>query len=387
MNNRIFIQNLEVECIVGILPWERETPQKILIDARAYFDFAGVVSSRSIRDTVDYIQVAKTIEKVAKEGQYKLLEAMAIDISDALFNHLPITSVELEIKKQSPPSSFQKGKIPHAKYFGLYYRRGRNQPLPQSQEEEYPEPPPQDKIYQNRVALITGSAKGLGKAFAQHLGSLGCNIAVHYRNSQKEALELVDWLKDRGVQGEAFQADLTSEQSIKSLAQNAVQTFGKIDFLINNVGAFTSKPLLSIPSEEFRHILETNILGTFLLSREIIPLMRKEKFGRIINIGQASAERIQAYQTETPYYISKTGVLILTKSMAHMEAANGITCNMISPGVMVNNTYFAPGLTEKIPMGRFAEFKDFLGALDFLLSRQADYITGTAIDVAGGYRL
>jgi 3-oxoacyl-[acyl-carrier protein] reductase len=145
--------------------------------------------------------------------------------------------------------------------------------------------------------------------------------------------------------------------------------------------------LEEISPEEFNQIIQANICGTFYLSREILPQMRKQKFGRIINIGHACAERIRAYKTETPYYISKTGILILTKSLATQEAPHGITCNMISPGVMINNTYFPADIFRNIPMGRLAQFEDFMGALDFLLSDQAHYITGTAIDVSGGFNL
>lgn len=242
-------------------------------------------------------------------------------------------------------------------------------------------------MHKGRVALVTGAAKGLGRAIVLRLAEHGCDIAIHYRQSQAQAEDLCNVLEARGCKAQIFQGDLSSYSAMQALAAHVLQCFGRVDFLINNVGAYSSKGLFETTADEFSEIIQTNICGTYFLTREILPAMRTKKYGRIINIGDALAQRLRAFKTETPYHISKTGVLMLTKSIAQIEGAHGITCNMVSPGVMVNSEAMPSDLEKSIPLGRPAEFSEILGAIDYLLSPAADYVTGADIDVAGGYGL
>ena len=379
MANHLLIKDLEVECIIGIHDWERQKPQKLLMDLKGFFDFSPVISSHAFKDTIDYVAISNLIIKTAQEGKYKLLEAMADDLSKAIFERFPITSLQIVFKKQTPD-------VPKAKYVGICFDVNRHKPI--SSKALIPENIIIGKeIHKDRVALITGAAQGLGKALAYHLGFNGAKLAIHYRKSKSKADDLLKDFEEKNIKARKFQGDLSSFSEINKMIENVMKEFDSIDYLINNVGAYSPKGLWETSSEEFQHVLQTNLSGTYHLSKNVLPIMRKRGFGRIINIGQAGVEKIRGFRRETPYQISKTGLLILTKSIGLVEAENGITCNMISPGVMENNSYFPQNIFENIPMKRLGKFEDFFGPLDFLLSPKANYITGTNIEVSGGFRL
>jgi len=377
--NPIVVKNLGVKCIIGIHPWERKNPQNIFLDIKCFLDFTPVFRSQSFKDTVDYVAVSHLAEKLLRENKYKLLETFAHDFSNQIFDRYPCTGIELTIKKPTKD-------VANARYVGIQLKIGRNSPLHTAFSPDTFAAGSLDFL-KGKTILITGAAKGLGRAFAEHFAHHQAKVAVHYFKSKKEAQALVTQLKKATSQCQAYGGELASYADMKKLASAVARDFGQIDFLINNVGAYSAAGLFDISPEEFHHIINTNICGTYYLTREVLPHMRKNGFGRIVNIGQVSAERIRAWLQETPHHMSKTALLTLTKSIAKQEAAAGITCNMVSPGVMTNNTHFPPEFSQQMPMGRLAEFADLIAATNFLLSPQAQYVTGTNIDVAGGYGL
>lgn len=232
-----------------------------------------------------------------------------------------------------------------------------------------------------KVALVTGSAKGLGASIVQALAKNGFTVVINYRNSEKDAQSLLEQIKKDSPQSIAFQADVLNETEVESMAQELETKLGRIDLLVNNVGNFLYKPFSQTSNEEFRDMLESNIYSTLYCSRAFLPLMRSQKSGNIINIGAVGCERLVIRENSTPYFLGKTGVYVLTKALAHEEAAHGIRVNMISPGSMATDI-FKPA---DFPAGRAATHEDVVGALRFLISPQGSYINGANLEVSGGF--
>ena len=234
---------------------------------------------------------------------------------------------------------------------------------------------------QNKTVLITGCAKGLGRASALHLANAGATVIGHYHTSQTEAQQLLLELQHHSPQSTMHQADLRSEKQVNTMMQEIYNQHQRIDILINNVGSFIYKPFAEVEYTEFQDVIATNLSATFLCSKLVVAKMREQRFGRIINYGCAGADRLVIRELTTPYYIAKSGVISLTKIFAHTYASDGITVNAISPGIL--ETSIAD--VKKIPAGRRASFDDILNALDFLLDPKSEYINGANIEVAGGW--
>ncbi len=235
-----------------------------------------------------------------------------------------------------------------------------------------------------QVAVITGAAKGLGRAIALHLAKNSYSVVLHYHKSKENAEILQQEIKDLGANAVIFQADLNEKIGIENLISFAETTFGRIDVLINNVGNYLKKDILEVEYEEWNEIMNNNLTSVFYLSKLSAKIMQKKQFGRIINLGFASVGQIKAEPMILPYFIAKTGVLILTKSLAKELAKDNINVHLISPGVL-ENSISKP--LEEIPKGRLATFEEFCRVLDMLISKENDYLTGTHIELAGGWRL
>lgn len=234
------------------------------------------------------------------------------------------------------------------------------------------------------VALVTGSSRGIGRDIVLKLAEKTDVVAVHYHSRRQEAESVVETIRNTGGEGAVFQADLTEEKEARSLIQEVIGEFGKIDILINNFGPILVKPWQEVTAAEWENIFRSNLLSALFCIREALPGMRKRKWGRIINLGYSRVEQLDSFQMITPYAAAKTGLLILTRSVAVSEASSGITVNMVSPGLMEDGVLPA---NTNIPAGRLGTFKDVSGAVQFLVSEKAGYITGTNVVVAGGWKL
>lgn len=232
-----------------------------------------------------------------------------------------------------------------------------------------------------KIALVTGSAKNLGRAIAIDLAKQGTTVVIHYHSSKKEAEETIKEVK-KYSDGMIVKADLTNPSQVTSMIQFIKVKHGSIDILINLVGNFIYSPIAKTSFEKFKDVIESNLYSVFLCSQEILPGMVKKKWGRIINFGNVGAENIQVREKTTPYLISKTGVIMLTKVLAHEYAKYGITVNSISPGIL--ETSIAKPLT---PTGKYIQFTDILNAVNFLLQEESGMINGANLEVAGGFRL
>ena len=232
----------------------------------------------------------------------------------------------------------------------------------------------------NKIALVTGSAKNLGRAIAIDLAKQGAKVVIHYNHSEKEAKQTLSEVK-KYSNGVTVKADLTKQEDVISMYRYIDNKMGSIEVLINLVGNFIFEPITITLFEKFRDVIESNLYSTFLCCQEILPEMKKKKWGRIINFGCVGADSITIREKTTPYYIAKTGVIMLTKILAYEYAKYGITINSISPGILITSIAKPP-----TPSGRFAHFEDIINAVNFLLKEESNYINGANIEVAGGWR-
>jgi len=241
-----------------------------------------------------------------------------------------------------------------------------------------------------RIALVTGSARGLGAGLARALAAQGAAVAIHYRKSREEAERLVAALRAEGHSAAAFQADVTRWAEVCRLRDALLERFGRLDILVNNVGEFIEKPWGSFTPEEWEEMLASNLTSVYYTCQAFWATLVAQKWGRIINIGLASSDHIHAYRDVLPYAIAKTGVLILSKSLAVEGAPHRITVNVLAPGLMDNGTLSETAqqaVAERVPGGRPGNSTDLASALTFLCSDNAAYITGAQIPVSGGWGL
>jgi len=233
-------------------------------------------------------------------------------------------------------------------------------------------------------ALVTGSAKGIGRAIALGLAAEGLDVAVHYRRSASEAQEVVAAAEALGVRAVALRADVTVESEAQGLVDAAAQALGGLRVLVNNVGNYHKGPLAELDAGTWHHMLDSNLHATFYACQRAVPIMRAAGGGRIVNLGYTGAELLKARPGIVAYQIAKTGVILYTKALARSEAPHGITANVVSPGVM-ENSVTQP--MDEIPMGRTGTLDELVAAVRYLLSPPARYVTGVHLEVAGGWNL
>ncbi|HWQ23754.1 MAG TPA: bifunctional dihydropteridine reductase/dihydrofolate reductase TmpR [Gaiellaceae bacterium] len=233
-------------------------------------------------------------------------------------------------------------------------------------------------------ALVTGSARGIGRAIVLALAREGYDVAVHFRTSARDAEETRAAAEALGVRGVTLQADLTDLEAAGELVREAHAALGSLAVLVNNVGNYVHAPLAEVTLAEWRDVLATNLDATFATCRAAIPLMRAAGGGRIVNLGYAGAQSLLARPNLTAYAIAKTGVVLLTKAIARAEAAHGITANVVAPGVI--ETSRTKPLRE-IPAGRVGTVEEVAAAVLYFAAAEAAYVTGQVLEVAGGWNL
>ena len=233
-------------------------------------------------------------------------------------------------------------------------------------------------------ALVTGSAKGIGRALVLALATDGLDVAVHYRRSRRAAQDVVEQAEALGVRALALQADVTDEPAAHDLVDAAAAALGGLRVLVNNVGDYHKGPLAELDAGTWHHMLDSNLHTTFYTCQRAVSIMRAAGGGRVVNIGFSGAELLKARPAIVAYQIAKTGVILYTKALARSEAAHGITANVVSPGVMA--TSVTKPMSE-IPMGRLGDLDELVGAVRYFLRPEARYVTGTHLEVAGGWNL
>jgi len=230
-----------------------------------------------------------------------------------------------------------------------------------------------------RVALITGGARGIGRAIALSLADEGWKIAVCYRTSQTDGEKTLAEIRKKGSHGLAIRCDVSKPKPAEGLAKQVEREWGRIDALINCAGPYHRINLLEETVEGWHAMFDNNLHPVFYLSRAVAPGMKARKWGRIISFSMANADRQVAQPQLTAHYIAKVGVLVLTRSLARLLAPYGITVNAISPGFI--NSGSAPeaeleAMAKKIPAGYIGSTQDVVSIVRFLLSDEACYING-----------
>lgn len=237
----------------------------------------------------------------------------------------------------------------------------------------------------NKVVLITGGSRGIGKAIATKLAQNGANIALTYLGNKDKALSVCNEIKSFTQKAEAFYCDVSNFEDTKNLIDSVMNAFGTIDILINNAG-ITGKNALtfSLSVDEFDSIINTNLKGTFNMCKNIYPIFVKKHSGKIINI--ASVAGISGIAGQSIYSASKAGIIGFSKSLAKELASRNITCNIIAPGFVETDMTqdIKDSIKNTIPMKRLASPDDIANVAVFLSSDCSNYITGEVIKIDGG---
>lgn len=236
----------------------------------------------------------------------------------------------------------------------------------------------------DRIAVVTGSNRGIGRRIALRLADDAAGVIVHFKSDRKAAANVVKEIEKKGKLSSSLQADLTEEDQAHAFIQEAEGKYGRIDILINNFGPILEKPWERLNAQDWDDTWRGNLGSAFYCMKAVLPGMRSRKWGRIINMGYSRVEQLGAYRMIVPYAVAKTGLLILTRSVASSVASDGVTVNMVSPGLIEGGVL---PKDKKIPAGRLGTFDDIADAVMFLVSDRASYITGTNLVVSGGWKL
>lgn len=235
----------------------------------------------------------------------------------------------------------------------------------------------------DRIAIVTGGGQGIGRAISLVFAKEGAKIIIAEQN-KGTAQAVAEEVRALGRQSLAIQTDVSNSPSVRSMVAQTLEAFGRIDILVNNAGIFSYTRIEDCTEEEWDGMMAVNLKGPFLCSQAVMATMKKQKFGRIINLGSV-AGKVGGLVASAPYSASKAGVMCLTKSLARALGAYGITVNAIAPGVV--STDMAknhPDMTAQMALGRVAEPEEIAYAALFLASEEGAYLTGATLDVNGG---
>ena len=243
-------------------------------------------------------------------------------------------------------------------------------------------------MLENKIALVTGASRGIGKAVAKELAAKGAFVIVNYNGSKEAAEQVVSEIKASGKDAVSYQCDVSQYAECERMVTELIKTYQKIDILVNNAGITRDNLLMKMSEEDFDAVIDTNLKGTFHTMRFVSRAMLKQRSGRIINL--SSVVGVTGNAGQTNYAASKAGVIGMTKTVARELASRGVTVNAIAPG------FIETDMTEKlsdrvkeqailqIPLGKMGKPEDVAKLAGFLASDDAGYITGQVIHVDGG---
>jgi len=238
---------------------------------------------------------------------------------------------------------------------------------------------------ERRVAVVTGGAKRLGRHLCLSLAPRGYDLVVFYRSSEDDARTLTQEIAAAGGRARALKVDVADKQAVAATFADIAAREGRVDLLVNNVGNYNPQEVTTLDPDVWDETIATNLSGAFYCCYQALALMPAG--GNIVNIGMAGLEGIRANTRGADYYVSKTGLLVLTRALAKAYAARNIRVNMVSPGQLDNSVDLPPPdeIGRWVPLGRSGTLDDMAQAVHYLLD--AGYVTGVNLDVAGGYRL
>ena len=237
-----------------------------------------------------------------------------------------------------------------------------------------------------KVAIVTGASRGIGRAIALELASVGAKVAVNFASSSDAADELVAQIVGSGGEAIAIGADVSKAEQIDALVSTVMDKWGRVDVLVNNAGITRDTLLLRMKIEDWQAVIDTNLTGVFSCTRVVSKIMLKQKSGRIINIASVAGQMGNPGQAN--YSASKAGVIGFTKTVAKELSSRGITVNAVAPGFIatdMTNDLKAEGILQFIPLGRYGQPEEVAGMVRFLAADPAAaYITGQTFNVDGG---
>ena len=240
----------------------------------------------------------------------------------------------------------------------------------------------------DKIAVVTGASRGIGRGIALAMAREGATVVVNYNGSKERAEEVVAEIENAGGKAVAKQCNVSDFSQAKEFFAEVVKEYGRIDILVNNAGITRDNLLMKMSEQEFSDVIDTNLKGTFHTIKHLSRQFLKQRSGRIINISSVSGILGNAGQAN--YSASKAGVIGLTKSVARELASRGITANAIAPGVIATDMTevlsdgVKESLKERVPLGHIGAPEDIAKAVAFLASEDAAYITGQVLAVDGG---
>jgi 3-oxoacyl-[acyl-carrier protein] reductase len=243
----------------------------------------------------------------------------------------------------------------------------------------------------NRVAVITGGTRGIGRGIALRLAQDGARIAIAYRANKASAQMTLRQLQTVGADCVAVETDITQPARAEQLIKTVADRYGRIDVLVNNVGEFRWSMLADSSPEEWKGIFDSNVSTVFYMSRAALPFMRRGRWGRIINLGAVGAERAFGQAKISAYAGAKAAVVAISRSLALEEAKNGITVNVVNPSNIDEKDLSLDEARKlrdaRYPIGRPPTVDDVAAAVAFFASEEAEYVTGQVVNVSGGWML
>ncbi len=244
---------------------------------------------------------------------------------------------------------------------------------------------------QNRVALVTGASRGIGRGIAVELGRARLRVAIAYRTNKISAERVLGELRSLGTESLAIATDVTDPARVAEMLDQVVRHFGRLDILVNNVGNFEWKPVFDSTFSEWQAIFHSNLSSVFHTCKGALPIMRHQRWGRIINVGAVGAERAFGQAKISAFAAAKAAVVAFSRSLALEEARYGITVNVVNPATMDDKELSleeAERISDaRFPVGRPATAEDVAQAVKFFASEEAAFVTGQVLNVSGGWML
>ncbi len=241
-------------------------------------------------------------------------------------------------------------------------------------------------ILQNKVAVVTGGSRGIGRAIGLKLAEEGASVAFLFAGNTESAEKTLAELKALGVKAACYRCDVSDFSAVSAVFVEIVRDFGTVDILVNNAGITCDKLMLSMKEDEFDRVVGVNLKGAFNTIKQVYPIFARKRSGKIINI--TSVAGITGNAGQTNYSSAKAGLIGLTKSVARELAGRGICCNAVAPGFIETDMTAATPLNQQmlasVPLNRMGKPEEVAELVAFLASSKSDYITGSVIQIDGG---
>lgn len=243
----------------------------------------------------------------------------------------------------------------------------------------------------DKIAVVTGASRGIGREIAKTLASKGAVVIVNYNGSTAKAEEVVKEIEEAGGRAEAMQCNVSDFESAGEMLSAVVKKYGRVDILVNNAGITRDGLLMKMTEADFDAVMDTNLKGAFNCMQHVARQMLKQRSGRIINM--ASVVGLMGNAGQANYGASKAGLIGMTKCVARELASRGITCNAVAPGFIVTemtdvlSDTVKQAMIDQIPLKKFGSTADVAKTVAFLASDDASYITGQVISVDGGMHM